>query len=157
MKEVLNRIEERYFKNSNDYETDVDVAVNIFLNVARVFEETLSDDEIRDVQNVLAQAVEAALLSYEAYEPDVKENEGEEKESKNEEKIETHEKKAKELYKYACNHDAFGDKKNARFVYAAETTIAMCLTQGVVEFYKRKYGSWKDVFDVCVAVCKSWK
>ena len=111
MQETLNRIEERYLKNSHEYDRDVDFATHNFLSVARTSDETLDDDEIRDVQDVLAQAVEAALMSYEAYA--LKEQDDSQEDNESEEVNETarYEEKAKELYKYANNHDVFGDKK----------------------------------------------
>lgn len=157
MKETLKRIEDRYLENSHEYDRDVDFATHNFLSVARMSDETLDDDEIRDIQDVLAQAVEAALMSYEAYALKEQDDSQEDKESEEVNETARYEEKAKELYKYANNHDAFGDKKNARFAYAAETAIAICLMQGVVECYPKKYGSWKDICDVYVAVCKSWK
>lgn len=154
MQEVLNRINELYLENANRYCNDFDHAVYMFLNIAFMRETTRDKNAVvsalDDVQKALAEAVEAAVIAYEA--------EGllddEDEENKEPVDVEALREATENKYKFAKECVDFGNVKNTLFRAAAENVIGMGITRHNLYINQGSKGCASDVYKAYRAICK---
>lgn len=154
MKETLNRINKMYRNNAHRYCNDFDNAVYMFLNIAFMLETTrdknADESTLDDVQEMLAEAVEAAVIAYEA--------EGllDDKDEENKEPVDVEalREAAENKYKFAKECVDFGNVKNSHFRAAAENVIGMGISRHNLYINQGSKGCVRDVYKAYRAICK---
>lgn len=154
MKEILNRINKMYLDNAHRYCNDFDHAVYMFLNIAFMLETTRDKNAaattLDDVQELLTEAVEAAVIAYEA------EGllDGEDDENKKPTDVNALRETAENKYKTARGCVDFGNKKNCHFRAAAENVIGMGITRHNFYISQGSKGCARDVYKTYRSICK---
>lgn len=158
MKEILNRINKMYLNNAHRYYNDFDNAVYMFLNIAFMRETTRNKNEaattLDDVQKLLTEAVEAAVIAYEA---DGLLDDDEDNENKKTSDVEALRETAENKYKTARGCVDFGNKKNSHFRAAAENVIGMGITRHNLYISQGSRGCARDVYKAYRSICKDLK
>ena len=152
MKEILDRINQKYLERELRFDERFDYAMYLFLNIAFLSEDREDlPGTVRDVQKALAEAVEAAL--------DVVEQRRKNFVEKNccnpFEGLDELRERVEEKYRFASKCVDFGNIKNSHFRAAAQNVIGIVLTEGKVYVNADGAGRVRDVFKAYRAIVKA--
>lgn len=152
MKEILDRINQKYLKRERGFAEHFDYAMYLFLNIAFLSEDRKDlPGTVHDVQKALAEAVEAALDVVEQYHGNF-----EVKGCSNPfEGLDELRERVEEKYRFASECVDFGNIKNSHFRAAAQNVIGIVLTKGKVHISYDGAGQVRDVFEAYRAIVKT--
>jgi hypothetical protein len=152
MKEILDRINQKYLKCERGFDERFDYAMYLFLNIAYMSEERQDlPDTVRDVQKALAEAVEEAFYVVEQYHSNAMKRECYNPFGGLDELRE----RVEEKYRFASECVDFGNIKNSHFRAAAQNVIGIVLAKGKVHINADGAGRVRDVFKTYRAIVKS--
>lgn len=151
MREVLERLNEKYNATSWGHNERFDYAAYMFLNIAYMSEERQDlPDTVRDVQEALAEAVEAAFDVMQRRHADLRTWVDNSFEELNELK-----KLVKEKYRFASECVDFNSANNSKYRAAAQNVIGLALAEGKVHINASGDGAIRDVFKAYRAIVKA--
>lgn len=155
MKEILDRINEEYLKNARRYDTKLDYAVYMFLNIAYMAANEDMSIDVADFRKGMCEVVEVALAAN-AERHLLHGRFG--KSAEEQEKIvsETLVERLKTQYCEIKKTVGYGDKRNSHFRAAAENVIGFCATDDRISVNVCYLGCVRDMFKTYRAICKSW-
>ena len=152
MKEILNRINQKYLKHERGFSERFDYAMYLFLNIAFLSEDREDlPDTVRDVQKALAEAVEAALDAVVQHHNNCVKKDCYYPFEGSDELCE----RVEEKYRFASECVDFGNSKNSHFRAAAQNVIGIVLARGKVHISPDGFGKMRDVLKTYRAIVKA--